>query len=304
MLARDAPQIYRMVQALRSPQHAECRQHAEVLLQCLLDMHHEHIGKVVDPQESKSVLISSLPPDDPAHSIIAQQEQLAWYPNWPLLYTRPRYDGLEHANGRSQDTFVYTKCDGTENKESPGQRKFNPGIFKVTCVHGIVYGFHFMKEAESPSDLFTLFLTRWPRNIPLAISWYDNACKFYEYTIKREPWMLKFMRAVVDSFHYGSAQQIPLHKCPRCFDTKAHSVAAIFNSQYEEHGNAYVSLHKRSARTMRLVRAYELISALLRCWNGCKRDLCSRRAEAWRAQYKHACEQLGWGAAASGAAAS
>ena len=89
MLARDAPQIYRMVQALRSPQHAECRQHAEALMQCLLDLHHQHIGRS-DPQRSKSVLFSSLPADDPAHSIIAQQQQLAWYPNWPLLYTRPR----------------------------------------------------------------------------------------------------------------------------------------------------------------------------------------------------------------------
>ena len=301
MLARDAPQIYRMVQALRSPQHAECRQHAEALLQCLLDLHHQHIGQA-DPQESKSVLVSSLPADDPAHSIIAQQEQLAWYPNWPLLYTRPRYEGLENEEGRSTEPGMYRKCDNTQPKVVSGQRKFNPGIFKVTCVHGVVYGFHFMKDNESPSDLFTLFLTRWPRNIPLAISWYDNACKFYEYTIKREPWLLKFMRAVVDSFHYGSAHQIPLHKCPRCFDTKAHSVAAIFNSQYEEHGNAYLSLFRGSLRSMALPRAGQLVETVLKCWGGKKMAKIRLELQAVMAQYQEVCRLLAWDPPAAGPA--
>ena len=169
-------------------------------------------------------------------------------------------------------------------------------------VHGIVYGYHFLKDPESPSDFFTLLLTRFPRDKLPALVYYDNACKLYEYILNREPWMLKTMRLLVDTFHYGSwrGSQSPIHKCPTSFDTKAHPVAAQFNSQYEEHGNAYVSLHKGSASTMRLERAFELISALLRCWNGCKQELCSRRAEAWRAQYKHACEQLRWGAAAGG----
>jgi hypothetical protein len=51
----------------------------------------------------------------------------------------------------------------------------NPGIFKVTCAHAVAYGFHFMKEPESPSDLLTLLLTCWPRDMLLpALLWYGN----------------------------------------------------------------------------------------------------------------------------------
>jgi hypothetical protein len=177
-----------------------------------------------------------------------------------------------------------------------GQRKFNPGIFKVTCPHGVVYGFHFMKDHESPSDLFTLLLTRWPRDRLLpALMWYDNMCKAYEYIIKREPWMLKFMRAVVDSFHYGSSQQVPLHKCPRCFDTKAHTVAARFNSQYEEHGNAYLSLFRNSLRTMALPRARELVGTVLKCWGGQKLEKIRLELQAEQKQYQEVCSWLAWG---------
>jgi hypothetical protein len=268
--------------------------HITEIMQCLLNLWDRELGSAT-AADSTSVPIADLHEDDAAWDTISKQQQLAWYPNWPLLYTRPRYDGLEHANGRSQDTSVYTKCDGTENKESPGQRKFNPGIFKVTCVHGIVYGFHFMKEAESPSDLFTLLLTRWPRCRQLpALMWYDNMCKAYEYIIKREPWMLKLMRALVDSFHYGSALRIAIHKCPQCFNTQAHPVAELFNSQYEEHGNAFLSVFRRSARTMGLERAVDLIAMLLEKWGGSKERKMALRLAHWRMQYELTCRRLGW----------
>jgi hypothetical protein len=108
--------------------------------------------------------------------------------------------------------------------------------------------------------------------------------------------MLKHMRLLVDTFHYGSWRggNVPIHKCPTTFDTKNHEDASQFNSQYEEHGNAFVSLHKRSARTMRLQRAYELISALLRAWNGVKEADISGRQEAWAAQYAGVCTRLAW----------
>jgi hypothetical protein len=162
-------------------------------------------------------------------------------------------------------------------------------------VHGVVVWFHFLKEPESPNDIFTLLLTRIPREKLPGMFFYDNGCKLYEYILNREPWMLKNLRIIVDSFHYGSWRSIPVHKCPHSFDTKANPVAALFNSQYEEHGNAYVSIHKRSARTMGFERAHTLIGVLLQCWNSNKFNRTESKQSAFEAQYKKACEMLGWG---------
>jgi hypothetical protein len=220
------------------------------------------------PDTSQSVLLASLPGDTPAHSHALSQADLAVYdPHWPILFTRPRYVGLELENGRSRDSSVYRKCDNTRPLVGSSQRKFSPGICKFSCVHGVVLGFHFMKEPESPSDVFTLLLTRFPREQLPSIVFYDNSCKLYEYILNREPWMLKSMRIFVDTFHYGSWRTVPIHKCPCSFDGKSHAVAGLFNSQYEEHGNAFISIHKRSARTMSLKRARMLLSVLLQSWN-------------------------------------
>jgi hypothetical protein len=296
LLHQDASSLFNMLSDLQGDFMSDpaWKGHISDILTCLLRLWDQHLRSPA-AEHSKSVLISGLEPDDAARAIIEKQQLLAWYPNWPLLYTRPRYEGLEQEDGRSKDKSAYTKCDGGQKKESPGQRKFNPGIFKVTCVHGVVYGFHFMKEPESPSDLFTMLLTRWPRGRLLpALLWYDNMCKAYEYIIKREPWMLKFMRALVDSFHYGSALRIALHKCPQCFNTQAHMVAELFNSQYEEHGNAFLSVFRRSARTMGLQRALQLIAMLLRKWNGSKARKMERKFSTWREQYELACRALRW----------
>ena len=106
--------------------------------------------------------------------------------------------------------------------------------------------------------------------------------------------MLKNMCILVDSFHYGAWQAVPVHKCPHTFDTRSHPVAQLFNSEYEEHSNAYVNIHKRSARTMKLERARQLIGVLLQCWNGAKFDRIAVRSSAWCSQYALACQQLGW----------
>jgi hypothetical protein len=295
VLAMDANSLYRMLVAMRAVLQAEASLlgHVIDILKCLLQLWDKHLMSS-SHEQSTSVPISQLAENDPAHAIIALQEQLAWYLNWPLLYTRPRYAGLEEENGRSTDSSVYTKCDSSLNKAAaPSQRTFNPGIFKVTCLHGVVYGFHFMREHESPSDLFTLLLTRWPRGRLPALVWYDNMCKAYEYIIKREPWMLKFIRAFVDSFHYGSKLRLALHKCPQCFNPHTHSIAVLFNSQYEEHGNAFLSLFKRSTRTMGLKRALEMIAMVLRRWNGSKAKSGSALIH-WLEQAEDCCKQLGW----------
>ena len=262
------------------------------LLKCIMRLWHTVIG-CTSPVESTSQQLD----DAAAQAVAAQQAEVACYPSLPLKYSRPRYTRLEWEDGRSQQTSWYLKCDNTEPRVGTGQRKFSPGLFKVTCVHGIVYGYHFLKDPESPSDFFTLLLTRFPRDKLPALVYYDNACKLYEYILNREPWMLKTMRLLVDSFHYGSWRgTAPVHKCPTAFDTKAHPQASLFNSQYEEHGNAFISIHKRSARTMRLRRAYQLVGALLRCRNGIKTKSLHRRFAALSDALADACHHLhvGW----------
>jgi hypothetical protein len=215
------------------------------------------------------------------------------YESWAVKFTRPRYVAVELENGRSRDSSVYRKCDNTRSLVGSSQRKFSPGICDVTCVHGVVLGFHFMKEPESPSDIFTLLLTRFPRESLPSIVYYDNGCKLYEYILNREPWMLKNMRIFVDTFHYGSFRIVPIHKCPCSFDGKSHAVAALFNSQYEEHGNAFINIHKRSARTMSLKRARKLLSVLLQCWNESKFVRTQKSEAAFMRQYADACVCMG-----------
>jgi hypothetical protein len=190
---------------------------------------------------------------------------------------------------------MYRKCDNSEpTVVSHSQRKFNPGIFKLSCVHGVTYGFHFLKHAESPNELFTLLLTRFPRDKLPRLLCYDNGCKFFEYALNREPWMLKAMKVLVDNFHYGASRgkSVPIHKCPSSFCTKRHKAAQHFNSQYEEHNNAFVSLHKCSARTMQLRRAYTLLSIMLRCWNQQKSIAMQADMEGWLLQYDAAARML------------
>lgn len=236
-----------------------------LILRHLLDMYDDAIGSRTSVNSFSKLLPTELEPGNPAHDIIQGQQNLAWYPLWPPLYDRPHYAGLEEYDGRCKERGMYKKCDDTSHKVRSGQNLFNPGIFKATCPHGFCYGCHFMKDHESPSDLFTLLLTRWPRDSFLSVCWYDNMCKAYEYIIKREPWMLQKLRSFVDSFHFGSHHQVSLHKCPAVFDTKRHVVARLFNSQYEEHGNAFLDMFRRSVRTMGLARALQLIGAMLRC---------------------------------------
>jgi hypothetical protein len=105
--------------------------------------------------------------------------------------------------------------------------------------------------------------------------------------------MLKNMRIFVDTFHYGSFRIVPIHKCPCSFDGKSHAVAALFNSQYEEHGNAFINIHKRSARTMSLKRARKLLSVLLQCWNESKFVCTAKAEEMFMRQYAAACLCMG-----------
>ena len=294
ILQRDARDIYLMlvrVQNLMREDNAFA-EHVVMLMQCVLSLYHKIVasssaeGSMSVSIHSPNVLQADLP-------LAKQQAEICWYSRWPLLYTRPCYQAFEGKDGRSKDASVYRKCDNTLPLVGNGQRKFSPGLFKVTCPHGVVYGCHFLKEPESPSDFFTLLLTRWPRD-HLPLVFYDNARKLHEYILNREPWMLQQMRTFVDSFHYGSWRTLPVHKCPTSFDTKARPIASLFNSQYEEHGNAYIGMHKRSARTMGLDRAKRLAEVVLQCWNGKQFELIHRNHVRLQHQYEYTCNNLGY----------
>jgi hypothetical protein len=296
ILHQDARVVYEMLCGCESlfEQDAELRCTVLRLVQFVMLVWQLSIG-CFSPESSKSIPLGSLPPDHAAHAHARSQADLAVYgAHWGSLYTRPRYVGLEHENGRSRDSSDYRKCDNTRPAVGTSQRKFSPGICKFSCVHGVVLGLHFMKEPESPSDVFTLLLTRFPRESLPSLVFYDNGCKLYEYILNREPWMLKTMRIFVDTFHYGAWRQVPIHKCPCSFSGKAHPVALQFNSQYEEHGNAFVSIHKRSARTMSLKRACMLLSVLLQSWNESKFERTRAAADVFRRQYEEACRRLGY----------
>jgi hypothetical protein len=287
ILHTDAHELWKLLMDVQADMENETISHSlHSLVSALLLLHYAVIGSKASCN-SHSVSIDSVDAEqhDTMSTVINSQASLCHYDNWEVLHSRPQYDGLEKPNGRSVDLHVYRKCDNTRIVVQSGQRKFSPGIFKVSCPHGVVYGFHFMKDAESPSDMFTLLLTRFPRDKLPSMVYYDNGCKLYEYILNREPWMLQTLRVVVDAFHYGAFQACPVHKCPWSFDVKANHVARIYNSQYEEHSNAFVSIHKRSARTMRLSRARFLMALLLQLWNRSKFERIDRRREAFTLQY-------------------
>lgn len=138
------------------------------------------------------------------------------YPWWPECDQRPQYRDLEKRNGRCKDPSDESKCQTDHGKKG---ETWTEGIFVVVCKHLIVYGWHVMLEPESPSDVFTLLLTRIPPTLYPKLVFYDNGCKVHEYTTNRRPSMLKQIKFLVDSFHFGHIQK-PIHACPRCFYAK------------------------------------------------------------------------------------
>jgi hypothetical protein len=229
-LERDASVICRALESsqklLREDQHFYDVVHD--LLTTIADLYDKVIAQS-SYEHSSSVKLTSAA----AFSGVQEKSTVSNYPSFKKEFTRPHYPDYEQANGRSRDKSDYRKCDNKKPLVGSGQRKFSPGIFKVTCVHGFVYGYHFLTEAESPTEFFTLLLTRFPIDRLPSIIIYENGCKLYEYILDREPWMLKDMRILVDAFHYGAWRQTTIHKCPACFEPRSHPTAALFNTQYE-----------------------------------------------------------------------
>jgi hypothetical protein len=139
---------------------------------------------------------------DGDNELAARLDRLAVYHHWPRLGHRGYFSAFEKPSGRSgpppratsarsagarsagvdeEEIDDMTKC-MTERTHDVrmGQRVHSPGIMVMTCMHGVPYGFHFMKRGESPSEIFTVMLTRMrPEHLPRVFI-YDNGCKLYE----------------------------------------------------------------------------------------------------------------------------
>lgn len=238
VLELDAAVLFDMLQSIAAHLKVDTSESAALLHNATVELVF-HLVVLYD-----SVVLQSSPQHSASRAVSTdglEHASVACYESWPQLYTRPRYAAFEDEHGRSREKGMYRKCDNSKPTALPNsQQKFTPGIFKVSCVHGITYGFHFLKHPESPNEFFTLLLTRFPRDQLPHLLFYDNGCKLHEYILNREPWMLKAMKIFVDNFHYGSSRGpggVPIHKCPSSF-CASNSAASLFNTQYEEHTNA------------------------------------------------------------------
>ena len=151
VLHTDAHELWKLLVDIQPDMENDAISHnLHRLVSALLLLHYCVIGSKA-PGDSHSVPIDTVDAEqyDTMSTVINSQGSLCRYDNWPVLNSRPQYEGLEKPNGRSVDLHVYRKCDNSRIIVQSGQRKFSPGIFKVTCPHGVVYGFHYMKDAES-----------------------------------------------------------------------------------------------------------------------------------------------------------
>lgn len=233
---------------------------------CILDLYARVIlGSTPCITDSHAFHVGGLSPA--AAGVHEGQKPLGRYDHWPQSFHRPQYAQFEGADGKSKNTSDFKKCDTGTHDFRVGQSKWSPGLFVVCCPHGVIYGFHFLKHPESPNDLFTLLLTRFPRDKLPKVVVYDNGCKLYEFILNRAPWMLKDMVIVVDAFHFGGHQPVQIHKCPHAFDKSFQPAMGGFNTQYMECLNSVLCLFKNSLRTMRLSTAQHVLQAVVQRHN-------------------------------------
>lgn len=89
---------------------------------------------------------------------------------------------------------------GSCRKKGPTHPTLIPGLFTVSCVHGICYGFQLMEDVESPNIPFTILRTRFHEAPKLIV--YDNACNLHNYCLNRDPVFFRDSWFVVDRFHW------------------------------------------------------------------------------------------------------
>ena len=129
------------------------------------------------------------PEDDCYGPINESDEKLAFFPNHPVYRRKANYNV-------DKNDKLSTSC----RKFSKTHSTLNPGLFTLFCPHGVCLGFQLMFKAESPRIPFEIFVQRF-KDIPTDIV-YDNACKLYLYSMKREPLKFQNTRFMVDRLHY------------------------------------------------------------------------------------------------------
>ena len=98
---------------------------------------------------------------------------LEWFPNFPILYERARYEADER-NSVIDNDALKNAC----NKDFMSQKYWTAGLWIVTCCcpQKVIYGIKKMVTGESPKFLTDFMMTRAPAG------WYptwvfDAACK-------------------------------------------------------------------------------------------------------------------------------
>ncbi|KAF0708709.1 hypothetical protein AaE_013113 [Aphanomyces astaci] len=140
----------------------------------------------------------------------------------------------------AQKTRSWNGC----RKDGGGKPKdLLPGTFTLTCVHGIILGFHLMTQPESPETLFSIFYSRFPDADRVVI--YDNACNYHEYCMNREP----------QFFANQVTKQDRIHAKGHVGCTIGHNLdefwwAKAVNSQVAEQGNALLDGVKKQSTFM------------------------------------------------------
>ncbi|KAH3748704.1 hypothetical protein DPMN_183154 [Dreissena polymorpha] len=112
------------------------------------------------------------------------------FPTLPKLFHRGSYV-LDNKNKTS---------DSGCRQKGFSHPSLTPGLFTISCVHGICYGFHIMEDVESPNIPFTIMRTRFNTAPKLVI--YDNACNLHKYCLNRDHFFFRDSWCVVDRFHW------------------------------------------------------------------------------------------------------
>jgi len=133
--------------------------------------------------------------DDAAHVVNLEEglhndEAFAYFPNFPRIRKLRTYDA------RDEET-EYTDTCTKHIRKSP---TFTPGMFLMTCPHGVALGFKALHTFESVRTPFDILVERFPVAPGMFI--YDNACNFSRYALRREPLFFSETKCYIDRAHY------------------------------------------------------------------------------------------------------
>ncbi len=218
--------------------HDDIKTNAHIIFAFLKYCHSEKIEMlefVNDVIVSKNKPFSFQTPTEDRYSPITESQNFFHcFPRYPVLrgpgkYKADRYKSDKHG------------C----RKLTQSHHTLTPGLFVISCVHGITLGFKFMQDVESPKTAFDVLMSHFkkmPKNVI-----YDNCCQLCTYSLKREPSRFKNTRWLVDRFHFNKNHI----GCSRGFCMDEYSDLSKVNSEIREQEN---SLLRRLATQITYMR--------------------------------------------------